>query len=72
LVHFPVIAVVYGMLVGSGLLLVLPGWLIMAALAAASAFAGVGLHLVAERPALRRSIAAARFARVNRGRCALP
>lgn len=53
LVHYQAIALGISALAASGLLRTLPGWSLMLGLTAVGAGAGLGLHLLAERPLLR-------------------
>jgi peptidoglycan/LPS O-acetylase OafA/YrhL len=53
LVHYQAIALAISALAASGLLRTLPGWSLMLGLTAVGAGAGLGLHLLAERPLLR-------------------
>ena len=53
LVHIPVMAAVCPLLYAAGLIGVLPGWVLMAALTAAGIAAGVAMHVLFERPILR-------------------
>lgn len=53
LVHFQAIALMAALLIGSGFIHVMPGWLLMLALAIGGGVAGIAVHVVAERPILR-------------------
>ncbi len=53
LVHFQAIALMTTMLLGSGFIHALPGWLLTLTLAIGSGVAGIAVHVVAERPILR-------------------
>ena len=53
LVHFQAIALMAALLIGSGFIHALPGWLFMLALATGGGAAGIAVHVLAERPILR-------------------
>jgi peptidoglycan/LPS O-acetylase OafA/YrhL len=53
LVHFPTIAALLAVLIGSGAIHAVPGAVGMIVLAVSGVIAGIALHLVAERPILK-------------------
>jgi exopolysaccharide production protein ExoZ len=52
LVHVPIMAAVCPLLAASGLIGALPGWVLMAVLAATGIAGGVAMHVLLERPIL--------------------
>ncbi len=62
LVHAPVIAAAFALLVAGGYTHVVPGWLLMVVLVMIGGTAGMAIHLVVERPILRL-LRGARFPR---------